>query len=120
MASIVQAPAANDPKSQAGGKQFVDILCIDDMENVSKRLRTMIPRARHGSARRPARRAALAICASACSASSWSTNDIPDVDSSSLMRQLRVMQPQAAVVMFVAAQRGQGAGTRRARPASWA
>src|SRR5215467_2868780 len=34
MASIVQAPSASDPKAGAGGKQFVDILCIDDMENV--------------------------------------------------------------------------------------
>jgi DNA-binding response OmpR family regulator len=99
MASIVQAPAANDPKSQAGGKQFVDILCIDDMENVAKRLRTMIPEHVTLSTATSAS-SSLAICRERVFRIIMVDNDIPDVDSSSLMRQLRVMQPQAAFVML--------------------
>ncbi|HET6146322.1 MAG TPA: response regulator [Polyangia bacterium] len=99
MASIVQAPSANDPKGPAGGKQFVDILCIDDMENVAKRLRTMIPEHVTLSTATSAS-AALAICRERVFRIIMVDNDIPDVDSSSLMRQLRVMQPQAAFVML--------------------
>ncbi len=97
MASIVQAPSASDPKAPPGGKQFVDILCIDDMENVAKRLRTMIP---DHVTLNPASSAsaALAVCRERVFRIIMVDNDIPDVDSSSLMRQLRVMQPQAAFV----------------------
>ena len=97
MASIIQAPSASDSKSPAGGKQFVDILCIDDMENVPKRLRTMIPEHVTLSTATSAS-AALAICRERVFRIIMVDNDIPDVDSSSLMRQLRVMQPQAAFV----------------------
>ena len=97
MASIVQAPSASDPKAGAGGKQFVDILCIDDMENVPKRLRTMIPEHVTLSTATSAS-GALAVCRERVFRIIMIDNDIPDVDSSSLMRQLRVMQPQAAFV----------------------
>ena len=97
MASIVQAPSASDPKGGAGGKQFVDILCIDDMENVPKRLRTMIPEHVTLSTATSAS-GALAVCRERVFRIIMIDNDIPDVDSSSLMRQLRVMQPQAAFV----------------------
>jgi len=97
MASIVQAPSASDPKGGAGGKQFVDILCIDDMENVPKRLRTMIPEHVTLSTATSAS-AALSVCRERVFRIIMIDNDIPDVDSSSLMRQLRVMQPQAAFV----------------------
>jgi two-component system, cell cycle response regulator len=97
MASIVQAPSASDPKAGAGGKQFVDILCIDDMENVPKRLRTMIPEHLTLNTATSAS-AALSVCRERVFRIIMIDNDIPDVDSSSLMRQLRVMQPQAAFV----------------------
>ena len=98
MASIVQSPSSSDAKGGApGGKQFIDILCIDDMENVSKRLRTMIPD--HVTLNNAtSASAALAICRERVFRIIMVDNDIPDVDSSSLMRQLRVMQPQAAFV----------------------
>jgi CheY-like chemotaxis protein len=98
MASIVQTPSSSDPKGGApGGKQFIDILCIDDMENVVKRLRTMIPE--HVTLNNAtSASAALAICRERVFRIIMIDNDIPDVDSSSLMRQLRVMQPQAAFV----------------------
>jgi DNA-binding response OmpR family regulator/anti-anti-sigma regulatory factor len=97
MASIVQAPSASDPKGGGGGKQFVDILCIDDMENVPKRLRTMIPEHVTLNTATSAS-AALSVCRERVFRIIMIDNDIPDVDSSSLMRQLRVMQPQAAFV----------------------
>jgi DNA-binding response OmpR family regulator/anti-anti-sigma regulatory factor len=97
MASIVQAPSASDPKGGGGGKQFVDILCIDDMENVPKRLRTMIPEHVTLNTATSAS-AALSVCRERVFRIIMIDNDIPDVDSSSLMRQLRVKQPQAAFV----------------------
>ena len=98
MASIVQTPTGADAKAAAaGGKQFVDILCIDDMENVAKRLRTMVPE--HVTLNNAtSAAAALAVCRERVFRIIMVDNDIPDVDSSSLMRQLRVMQPQAAFV----------------------
>jgi two-component system cell cycle response regulator len=99
LASIAQAPPGSDPKAQAAGKQFVDILCIDDMENVSKRLRTIIPE--HVTLNNATSASvALAICRERVFRIIMVDNDIPDVDSNSLMRQLRVMQPQAAFVML--------------------
>jgi two-component system, cell cycle response regulator len=98
MASIVQSPSGTEAKATAaGGKQFVDILCIDDMENVPKRLRTMIPEHVTLNTATSAS-AALAVCRERVFRIIMVDNDIPDVDSSSLMRQLRVMQPQAAFV----------------------
>jgi two-component system, cell cycle response regulator len=102
MASIVQAPSGADAKAAgvvagAGGKQFTDILCVDDMENVAKRLRTMIPE--HLTLNNAtSAAAALAVCRERVFRIIMIDNDIPDVDSSSLMRQLRVMQPQAVFI----------------------
>ncbi len=95
--SFRRPPAADAKAAAAGGKQFVDILCIDDMENVAKRLRTMIPEHVTLNTATSAA-AALAICRERVFRIIMVDNDIPDVDSSSLMRQLRVMQPQAAFV----------------------
>src|SRR5215217_4403919 len=38
MAAVIQAPSGGEAKGIEAGKQFVDILCVDDMENVAKRL----------------------------------------------------------------------------------
>jgi two-component system cell cycle response regulator len=97
MTSILQAPATSDSRSLGGGKPSVDILCIDDMENVPKRLRTMIPEHVTLSTATSAA-AALATCRERVFRIILIDNDIPDVDSGSLMRQLRVIQPQAAFV----------------------
>ena len=67
------------------------------MENVAKRLRTMVPE--HVTLNNAtSAAAALAVCRERVFRIIMVDNDIPDVDSSSLMRQLRVMQPQAAFV----------------------
>jgi DNA-binding response OmpR family regulator len=95
MAAAVQAPSATDAKGPEAGKQFVDILCVDDMENVAKRLRTMIPD--HITVNNAtSAQAALATCRERVYRILLIDNDMPDVDSASLMRQLRVMQPGAA------------------------
>jgi CheY-like chemotaxis protein len=67
------------------------------MENVPKRLRTMIPEHVTLSTATSAS-GALSVCRERVFRIIMIDNDIPDVDSSSLMRQLRVMQPQAAFV----------------------
>jgi DNA-binding response OmpR family regulator len=96
--SAAQSATGGDVKS-SGGKHTVDILCIDDMENVSKRLRTMIPeQVTLATAVNAA--AALAICRERVFRVILLDNDMPGLDSTSLMRQLRVMQPQAAFWML--------------------
>jgi len=98
MAAAMQAPAAGDSKVEAG-KQFIDILCVDDMENVSKRLRTMIPE--HITLNNAtSAQAALTICRDRVFRILLIDNDMPDVDSSGLMRQLRIIQPGAAFLVL--------------------
>jgi CheY-like chemotaxis protein/anti-anti-sigma regulatory factor len=95
MAAVVQTPSAGEAKGIEAGKQFVDILCVDDMENVAKRLRTMIPE--HITLNNAtSAQAALATCRERVFRILLIDNDMPDVDSASLMRQLRIMQPGAA------------------------
>jgi two-component system cell cycle response regulator len=98
-ASGVQAAPVADPKGAASGKQAVDILCIDDMENVSKRLRTLVPE-QVTLANATNAQTALAICRDRSFKVVLLDNDMPGVDSRSLMRQIRVMQPQAAFLML--------------------
>ena len=89
------APGSPGKGGEGGGKPFVDILVVDDMENVHKRLRQLIPehlslsyaltaRAALGTARERVFRVVLI------------DHDLPDVSSASLMKQLRLMQPHAA------------------------
>jgi DNA-binding response OmpR family regulator len=78
-------------------KPFVDVLIVDDMENVHKRLRAILPA--HVS---------LHSCVSAQSALSAAREkifrvilldtDIPDVNSTALMNQLRALQSHVSVV----------------------
>lgn len=79
------------------GKVLVDVLVVDDMENVQKRLRTMIaePVSMEGTT---SATAALTAARERTFRLIMIDNDIPNTDSTSLMRQLRVVQPQAAFV----------------------
>ena len=80
-----------------GHSQFVDVLLVDDMENVHKKLRSLLPE-----------QISMNACASAREALAWAKERvyrivvidtvIPDVDSVALMNQLRALQPQAAMV----------------------
>ncbi len=77
------------------GKQFIDILVIDDMENVHKKLKTLVPQhVTVGSAMSAA--AALTLCREKVFRVVFVDTDIPDVNSAALMNQLRTLQQHAA------------------------
>lgn len=77
------------------GKQFIDILVIDDMENVHKKLKTIVPaHVTVGSALSAA--AALQLCREKVFRVVFLDTDIPEVNSAALMNQLRTLQQHAA------------------------
>jgi two-component system, cell cycle response regulator len=93
-AAVAAGSAAHESNGQ---RQFIDVLVIDDMENVHKKLRSLLPQ--HIS---------MNACASArdaiqhCQDRSYRIvlidTVIPDVNSQTLMHQLRVLQPQAVML----------------------
>jgi DNA-binding response OmpR family regulator len=76
-------------------RQFVDILLVDDMENVAKKFRAALPAHLTVNSCVSAQ-AALNVCRERIFRVILIDNEIPDVDSSVLMNQLRVLQPHAA------------------------
>jgi DNA-binding response OmpR family regulator len=91
------AHAASMPmgRTDPTGKQFIDILVIDDMENVHKKLKTLVPpHVTVGSALSAA--AALLACREKVFRVVFVDTDIPDVNSAALMNQLRTLQQHAA------------------------
>jgi two-component system cell cycle response regulator len=92
-AAAVMAPAASP--EDGGGRQFVDILLVDDMENVAKKFRAAIP-AHLTINSCVSAQAALNVCRERIFRVVLIDNEIPDVDSAVLMNQLRVLQPHAA------------------------
>lgn len=97
-ASAAPAPAAAAPvqgDSATTGRQFVDLMVIDDMENVAKKLRGMIPQHMSlGSATNGF--AAIAACRERVYRVVLIDFDIPDVNCAALVGQLRSLQPHAA------------------------
>lgn len=82
------------------GKAFVDVLVIDDMDNVSKKLRSMLPeRLTFNSCLD--RGTAMNMCRERVYRAVILDTDIPDVDSAELLRDLRILQPTAAFVALV-------------------
>jgi two-component system cell cycle response regulator len=80
---------------ESAGKQFVDILVVDDMENVHKKLRGMLPD--HLSLNGvTSAQAALQTCRQKVFKLVLVDTEIPDVDSAVLAQQLKVLQPHAA------------------------
>ncbi|HXI58659.1 MAG TPA: response regulator [Polyangia bacterium] len=96
-AAATDESAVAGAEPAAGAKPTVDILVVDDMENVQKRLRSMIPEAVSLRGVTTAH-AALTAARDRTFRLIMIDNDIPSTDSTSLMRQLRVVQPQAAFV----------------------
>jgi DNA-binding NtrC family response regulator len=94
-AARAPSPGAAPPAEGGARKPLVDVLCVDDMENVSKRLRTMIPE-RITLDHATSAQAAIDTCRERVFKVLLIDNDMPGVDSYALMRQLRVMQPAAA------------------------
>jgi DNA-binding response OmpR family regulator/anti-anti-sigma regulatory factor len=86
--------AGADP---AANRAFVDILVIDDMENVQKRLRQMVPEHLSVAGALNAQ-TAIAACRDRGVRAILIDNDMPDVNSVALMRQVRALQPKAVVL----------------------
>jgi DNA-binding NtrC family response regulator len=101
IAALPASPASAGAVSPAEGKLGVDILVIDDMENVQKRLRQMVPENITMKGVLNAQ-TALTICRERVFRVILMDNDMPDVNSTSLMRQIRVLQPRTVILaMFV-------------------
>jgi len=82
------------------GKSFVDLLVIDDMDNVAKKLKSMLPdRISFNSA--ADRNTALNYCRERVYRAILVDTEIPDVDSVELLRELRILQPTAAFIALV-------------------
>ena len=82
-------------RADATGKQFIDVLVIDDMENVHKKLKTMVPP--HVTVvGAVSAAAAMALCREKVFRVVFIDTDIPDVNSAALMNQLRTLQQHAA------------------------
>jgi two-component system, cell cycle response regulator len=92
--SLSAEPSA--PVTPAGGR-FVDIVVVDDMENVHKKLRSMLPGHVSMNAFSSAQ-SALAACRERVYRVVLVDTEIPDVNSSVLAQQIRVLQPHAAMV----------------------
>lgn len=89
------APAA--AADVGGSRQFIDVLVIDDMENVHKKLRALLPQhiSMNGCT---SARDALQYCKDRVYRVVILDLVIPDVNSAVLMNQLKVLQPHAVMV----------------------
>jgi DNA-binding response OmpR family regulator len=99
-AGIIASPgAAPRPKADDAGaaRAFVDVLVVDDMENVGRKLRTLMPphmtMASYTSAQ-----AALVACREKTCRVVMIDSELPDVAANVLARQLRLLQPHAAIL----------------------
>jgi two-component system, cell cycle response regulator len=95
--AAVAAPDAT-PRAE-GGKPFGDILVVDDMDNVAKRLRQLTPE--HLTLQGVTTAAqALSTCREKVFRVILVDSDIPDTNSASLMKQLRLLQPHAGFLLL--------------------
>ena len=92
VASVPVAAAAMEP-----GRGFLDVLMIDDMENVHKKFRTLLPPHVSMNACVSAREA-LNMCQEKSYRIVVIDMVIPDVNSVALMNQIRALQPQAVMI----------------------
>jgi two-component system, cell cycle response regulator len=96
---------ATSPGGQAASpgttaKTSVDVLLVDDMDNVAKKLRTMLPeRLTFDSCLDPG--AALNLCRERVYRAVILDTDIPGVDSLVLLRDLRILQPAAVFIALM-------------------
>jgi two-component system, cell cycle response regulator len=95
-AAIVAEPVRSSGDDGGGGaRKFCDVLLIDDMVNVHKRFRQLLPE-KLSMATASSATAALELARERFFRVVIIDNVIPDVDSLTLMRQLRVVQGQAS------------------------
>ena len=88
---------AAPPPRDGGARAFVDVMVVDDMENVHKRLRGMLPAHLSMNAFTSAQ-SALASAREKVYRVVIVDTDIPDVNSAVLAQQIKVLQPHAAFV----------------------
>jgi two-component system cell cycle response regulator len=93
----VASPSAQSATPGNGTRQFIDILVVDDMENVHKKLRGLLPNhvSMNGSV---SARDALQLCQERVYRVVVVDLVIPDVNSVALMNQMRALQPHAVMV----------------------
>ncbi len=99
-AAPAAASAGGEPPAagpNASGNRFVDVLLVDDMDNVHKKLRAMLPPHLSMNAFTSAQQALSAARERVYRVVLVDT-EIPDVNSSVLAQQVRVLQPHAAMV----------------------
>ena len=90
-------PGVGDAPAEPGARRFVDVFLVDDMDNVHKRLRSLLPE-----------NISMDACSSAQDALQRVRervyrlvvvdNQIPDVNSAALMNQMRALQPRATMI----------------------
>jgi DNA-binding response OmpR family regulator/anti-anti-sigma regulatory factor len=97
VASATPSMSASASPGGAASRQFTDVLVVDDMENVHKKLRTLLPA--HVSLNGcVSAREALQHCQERVYRVVVVDLVIPDVNSVALMNQLRALQPHAVMV----------------------
>ena len=98
-AAEVVAPTAAARGDGTPNKPFFDLLVIDDMENVQKRLRQLLPEhltlagALNGQN-------GLVLCRERVFRVILIDSDMPDVNTASLAKSLRLLQPSAALALL--------------------
>lgn len=95
-ATLVASPASAPVVDAPAQRQRIDVLLVDDMENVHKKLRSLLPEAMTMKACTTARDA-LQLAQECDYRVIVIDLVIPDVNSQALMNQLRVFQPQAVM-----------------------
>ena len=88
--------SAGGATSAAGQHPTVDVLCIDDMENVHKKLRSLLPAALTMDGVQTGQ-SALALSKDKTYRLILIDTVIPETDSVALMRQMKVLHPRAAI-----------------------
>jgi len=95
-AAPIEAPASG-AGTEPGGRRFVDIFIVDDMDNVHKRLRSLLPDTVSMDASTSAQDA-LQQVRERVYRLVIVDNQIPDVNSVALMNQIRALQPRATMI----------------------
>jgi two-component system, cell cycle response regulator len=109
----VAAPSGGGGGGGGGGgatsRQFIDVLVVDDMENVHKKLRSVLPPhvSMNGCV---SAREALQMCQERVYRVVIIDLVIPDVNSVALMNQMRALQPHAVMVALALRSAGEATG----------
>jgi DNA-binding response OmpR family regulator len=96
-AAVAESAASVGPAGVTPAGRFVDLMVVDDMDHVAKKLRGLIP-PRFTLASFTNAQAALTACREKVFRVILVDTEIPDVDSAVLARQMRVLQANSVVV----------------------